>query len=257
MKKLILSRVYISRLFFSRGLLSLIIIFSAANGFSQVNDSLKEGRICKIVLYNGFEAEGFVSMRSPDTVYLKTDITELKIPVIAIKFVLNPGIEISDLEDRLISSEEIETPVVKTDTSAECDVYTEGGNIIKNVQIVSGTDTSVFAFKDGRVKDIPYTGIRKIVFKQSAPFGYGYLYGSAVGFAIGFFPFALSKGGGHPDFSGVGFGFLFGIVCSVPAGLIGGIIGVLSASDKVYLFNKGTDAAKINKIKYLIKKHPG
>ena len=43
-------------------------------------DSLKVGRDCKVVLYNGFQAEGKIVNRASDTITLQTDITNLFIP---------------------------------------------------------------------------------------------------------------------------------------------------------------------------------
>ncbi len=231
--------------------ISTVVISQNKNG-----DSLYYGRVCKLVLFNGFQAEGKITNRSADTVTLQTDITNLFIPVKDIKFVLNPDVELSDLEENdTLNYKTINITKVKIDTTDECDIYMNDKSILAGVELVKDTDSTLKIIKNDRSKIINIAGIRKIVFKTPAPFGRGYLIGSGIGFLIGFFPLALSKGGGHPDISGFGPGVIFGLICSVPAGLIGGVIGVLSASDDVYLFENGIYPVKIKRIIYAMEKH--
>lgn len=233
-------------------------LFFAVSIFAQNNssDSLRLGRDCKVVLYNGFQAEGRIVNRASDTVTLQTDITNLFIPVKDIKFVLNPDVEVSDLEemDTLKYSRDV-IDVVKIDTTDKCDIYLHDRSVMKDVLLIIDTDSTLKVIKENRTKIISIAGIRKIVFKVSAPFGKGYLFGSAIGFFIGFIPLAFSEGGGHPDFSGVGPGILFGLLCSIPAGLVGGVVGVLTAADDVYLFDNGIYPAKIKRIHHAMSKH--
>lgn len=233
-------------------------LFFAVSIFAQNNssDSLRLGRNCKVVLYNGFQAEGRIVNRASDTVTLQTDITNLFIPVKDIKFVLNPDVEVSDLEemDTLKYSRDV-IDVVKIDTTDKCDIYLHDRSVMKDVLLIIDTDSTLKVIKENRTKIISIAGIRKIVFKVSAPFGKGYLFGSAIGFFIGFIPLAFSEGGGHPDFSGVGTGILFGLLCSIPAGLVGGVVGVLTAADDVYLFDNGIYPAKIKRIHHAMSKH--
>lgn len=220
------------------------------------SDSLRLGRNCKIVLYNGFQAEGRIVNRASDTITLQTDITNLFIPVKDIKFVMNPEFEVSDIEetDTLNYSREV-VDAVKLDTTDKCDVYMNDKSVMIDVELLIDTDSTLKVIKENRTKVIGIAGIRKIVFKTSAPFGKGYLFGSAIGFFIGFIPLAFSEGGGHPDFSGIGPGILFGLLCSIPAGLIGGVVGVITASDDVYVFDNGTYPAKIKRIHHAMSKH--
>ncbi len=233
-------------------------IFLTGSTFAQNNssDSLGLGRNCKVVLYNGFQCEGRIVNRTSDTITLQTDITNLFIPVKDIKFVMNPEIEVSDIEenDTLNYSREV-IDEVKLDTTDKCDVYLHDKSVMNDVLLVIDTDSTLKVIKENRTKIIGIAGIRKIVFKVSAPFGKGYLFGSAIGFFIGFIPLAFSEGGGHPDFSGVGPGILFGLLCSIPAGLIGGIVGVITASDEVFIFDNGIYPSKIKRIHHAMSKH--
>ena len=235
-----------------------ISIFLTGSTFAQNNtsDSLRLGRNCKVVLYNGFQAEGRIVNRASDTVTLQTDITNLFIPVKDIKFVLNPDVEVSDLEetDTLNNSRDV-VDAVKIDTTEKCDIYMNDKSVMIDVELLIDTDSTLKVIKEDRTKVINIAGIRKIVFKTSAPFGKGYLFGSAIGFFIGFIPFAFSEGGGHPDFSGIGPGILVGLLCSIPAGLVGGVVGVLTASDDVYIFDNGIYPAKIKRIHHAMSKH--
>lgn len=237
-------------------LIALSCFICSAYAQNVKGDSLHTGRVCKLILYNGFQAEGEITFRNNDTLTLKTDITDLFIPVKDIKFVLNPEVELSDIEEiDTLRYSEINILTVKTDTTEECDIYMNDKSVLKDVKLITAGDSTIKIVKENRSKLINIAGIRKIVFKTSAPFGKGYLAGSLIGFAIGFFPFALAKGGGHPDFSGFGIGVLVGLACSIPGGLIGGVIGVLTAADDVYLFNKGIYPAKIKRIKFAMEKH--
>lgn len=238
-------------------LVAALFLMIANCSYSQgQSDSLRLGRNCKVVLYNGFQAEGRIVNRASDTVTLQTDITNLFIPVKDIKFVLNPDVEVSDLEetDTLKYSRDV-IDAVKIDTTDKCDIYLHDRSVMKDVLLIIDTDSTLKVIKENRTKIISIAGIRKIVFKVSAPFGKGYLFGSAIGFFIGFIPLAFSEGGGHPDFSGVGPGILFGLLCSIPAGLVGGVVGVLTAADDVYLFDNGIYPAKIKRIHHAMSKH--
>lgn len=238
-------------------LVAALFLMIANCSYSQgQSDSLRLGRNCKVVLYNGFQAEGRIVNRASDTVTLQTDITNLFIPVKDIKFVLNPDVEVSDLEemDTLKYSRDV-IDAVKIDTTDKCDIYLHDRSVMKDVLLIIDTDSTLKVIKENRTKIISIAGIRKIVFKVSAPFGKGYLFGSAIGFFIGFIPLAFSEGGGHPDFSGVGTGILFGLLCSIPAGLVGGVVGVLTAADDVYLFDNGIYPAKIKRIHHAMSKH--
>jgi hypothetical protein len=220
--------------------------------FSQT-DSLNIGRGCKLVFYNGTSVEGTISRRSSDSITLKTEYTRQRIAVKEIKFVLRFN---EDIPTALEEFEKYNSDFGISVISEECALYLDDRTILNDVNLIRQSDSTLMAFKDPGKREVPYSQVRKITFKPSAPFGKGYLIGSAVGFFIGFVPLAFSKGGGHPDISGPGVGALVGLVLSVPCGLIGGAIGLLAAQDEVYLFDEGAPPAKIKRINYLIEQHP-
>ena len=234
----------------------LLLLFDISFSQNNAGDSLAVGRVCKIVLHNGFQADGKIASRNADTVILATEITDLKIPVKDIRFVLNSDVELSDyLEGDTIDTDSRKATYIKQDTTVECDVYLSGGKKLTDVQMVFENDSTLKVIRNTEFRLIGIRGIRKIVFKPSAPFGKGYLVGSAFGFVLGFVPLAFTKGGGHPDFSGPGVGLVVGLILSVPCGLIGGVASVLGSSDDVVIFDEGLYAAKIKKIKFMINKH--
>ena len=163
---------------------------------AQTSDTLREGRNCKVVLYNGYQAEGTITERGSDTIKFKTDVIILSIPVKDIKFVMNPEFELSDIEE-IDTLDHNRIPVVeeKIDTTAECILYFNNKKVYNNVQLIVDTDTTLQVVKGDQSKIINISGIRKIVFKSPAPFGRGYLYGSSIGFAFGFFTLAFNRSG--------------------------------------------------------------
>ncbi len=234
----------------------LFLLAGSFNAQNNAGDSLAVGRVCKLVLYNGFQTEGKISGRTSDTLIFATEYTDLRIPVNSIKFVLNSDVELSDyLDPDTIDTESRKATYVKQDTTEECDIYFSHGKKLTDVHMVYENDSLLKVIRNSESRVIGIAGIRKIVFKPNAPFGKGYLVGSVFGFALGFMPLAFSKGGGHPDFSGPGFGLLAGLVVSVPCGLIGGVISLLGSSDDVVIFDEGLYPAKNKKIRFMIEKH--
>ncbi|HMQ99626.1 MAG TPA: hypothetical protein PKE39_11435 [Ignavibacteria bacterium] len=237
-------------------LVSIIILnlVSTANSQNNSSDSLRLGRNCKIVLYNGFQAEGKIVNRGSDTITLQTDVTRHDIPVNGIKFVLNPEIELSDVEENPTGKyEELNIETVRIDTTEYCDIYMDDKSSYLNVRVILDTDTTIRVVKDNRSKTVNIAGIRKMEFKPSAPFGKGYFIGSLVGIGIGLVT-GLSISGGHGS---IGFPGLiaFCFLASIPAGLVGGVIGAITAKNEMYLFEKGLKANKIKRIEFIIKKH--
>jgi hypothetical protein len=217
-------------------------------------DSLYDGRPCKLILYNGYEATGNVVRKQNDTIFFKTEVVTLKVPLSEIKFVLDPDADLpeSGVEDdsktvQIITRTEI-------DTSDECDLYLDDRTVMNDVELVYLNDSTLQSIKQGIPKPVKISGVRKIVFKPIAPFGRGYIIGSAIGFAAGFFSLAFARGHGE-QWGGPGVGLVFGFLLSVPAGLLGGVVGVISSSEDIYLFESGTNTAKSKRLKYIVEKH--
>src|SRR5947208_14533952 len=109
-------------------IVALILLWFNVKAFAI--DSLYTGRVCKIILTYGFEAEGTITKVHPDTVWLSTKYKELGIPVRDIKFVLEPGAEPSE-ETEVEQLKVIEAP--KIDSTDECGVYLSSSSVLKNV----------------------------------------------------------------------------------------------------------------------------
>src|SRR5262245_14748459 len=81
-------------------------------------DSMRVGRMCKIIMHSGFEAEGTIDNRNSDTLWLKTEYSLLKIPIKDIKFVTEPGVVIGEIiEQEELTGKPYVPPPVKIDTS--------------------------------------------------------------------------------------------------------------------------------------------
>ena len=243
--------------------LSILLFFgNSSDSFSQGNitsfgDSMFVGKHCKVVLFNGFEAVGKISYLTADSMRLKSEMTEHKILVKDIKYILKPDEDVGVREDPESIIKEIEKDdFVKDFVSEECDVYLADKSLLKDVNLLILSDSSFYAVKYAAKRVILISDIRKVVFKPVAPFWKGYLVGSLAGFAIGFLPLAFTKGGGHPDISGPGVGIVVGLILSIPAGLIGGVIHAFAAADEVYNFEQGYSFTKYKRLAYIIKNHP-
>lgn len=216
------------------------------------SDSLFIGRKCKIILYYGFEAEGIITKVNPDTIWLKTDEMEYKIPVSHIKRVTDTETELSELEREMFPEK-----LTRIDITDECDIYLSGGSLIKDAKLMLESDTILITIKGQKQKVIKIADVRKIVFKPIAPFGKGFIIGAGIGFVSGFISiFAFAERGGHPDISVLlGGGLIIGLVLALPCGVIGGVIGAIASKSDVYYFDKGISSAKLKRVKYIIKKH--
>lgn len=140
-------------------------------------------------------------------------------------------------------------------TSDECDLYLGNKTVLSDVELRYLNDSTVLTKKDDKPMHVDISEIRKIVFKPAAPFGKGFLIGAGIGFLAGFLPSLFIEP--HPgEWGGPGIGLIVGLILVLPSGVIGGVVGILTSSDDTYLFDKGITKAKINRLKYIIKKHP-
>ncbi len=231
---------------------ALFVMLANCFNVNAQNDSLRLGRDCKIVLFNGFQSEGRIVNRTSDTITLRTDITNLFIPVKDIQFVLDPDVEVSDLYEMDTLTYGIdEMNAVGIDTSGRCDIYLQDKSVMSDVLLVIDTDSTIKVIKENRTKILNIAGLRKIVFKTTAPFGKGYWIGSIIGAGVSFLTIYLFSLGSadvyhYIVYSGLG---------SIPFGIIGGLFGELFARDDIYLFHKGIYPGKIKIIKAAIEKH--
>jgi len=215
----------------------------------EKGDSLFTGRTCKVFLYNGFEAEGLITKTTVDTIWLKTDIKEFKIPVSSIKFVSNSETDLTELEaDDL-------TPLA-ADTTEKCNVYLSGGSLLKDVMLLYESDSTLIALKEKKARVIKIEDVRKIVFTAGSGFWKGFLIGGAVGLGSGLLLGILIASDERSYFK-IGFGgtLALGIIFALPAGLVGGVIGAIADRDESYTLPVGYSVTKAKRIKYIIKKH--
>lgn len=234
-------------------ILAVLILLGVSVYSQQTGDSLRTGRACKIVLFNGFQAEGNIVSREADTVVLQTDITKLYIPVKDIKLVLNPDVELSDIEPEPTGNFDEDTVTsVKSGYSDECDVYLDDKSALVKVKLSADTDSTVKVLKEDRYKVISIASIRKIEFKPPAPFGKGYFIGSLIGAGLSFVTLVSFGAIGYVHFGEI---IAFCGLTSIPAGLIGGVVGMLTAKNDIYIFEKGDSPVKLKRIRYLIEKH--
>lgn len=106
------------------------------------------GKQCKVVLFNGFEAVGKISYLTADSMRLKSEMTEHKILVKDIKYILKPDEDVSVREDPENIIKEIESQIIVRDfASGECDVYLSDKTLLKDVNVLFISDTSVYAVK--------------------------------------------------------------------------------------------------------------
>lgn len=232
-------------------ILAVLILLGVSVYSQQTGDSLRTGRACKIVLFNGFQAEGNIVSREADTVVLQTDITKLYIPVKDIKFVLNPEVEVSDIEeaDEIKKNDFIE--VTKIDTTDKCDLFVNDKSFMSGVLLVKDTDTTIKVIKDNKSKILNIAVIRKIVFRSNAPFGKGYLIGSLIGAGVSFVSIMLLSMGSAEVYQYI----VYSALGSIPFGVIGGLLGEIFAKDDIYLFENGIYPAKIKRIHYAMSNH--
>jgi hypothetical protein len=128
--------------------------------------------------------------------------------------------------------------------------------VLKDVELVWESDTTLIAVKEKKSRTIKIEDIRKIVFKPVAPFGHGFLIGGAIGFAIGFIPFVFTEPTSENwHIGGPATGFIVGLILVVPCGLIGGIVGLIASKDDVYNFDGGISNLKSKRMRYVMKKH--
>ncbi len=235
-------------------IIPIVLLLLAGSSFAQNNagDSLAVGRVCKIVLHNGFQADGKIASRTSDTIILAIEYTDLKIPVNSIKFVLNADVELSDYLDGDTSSTEVELESsIKGEISKECDIYIENMKRIPDVNVYLQSDTTICAINGKTSKIYHISGLRKIVFSVSSPFGKGFWIGGAITAGIGIgIVYLLSMG--EAEFLHY---LLFGTLTALPGAVIGGTLGEFFSGYDVYLFNKGITVSKLLKLKFIISKH--
>ncbi len=170
-----------------------------------------------------------------------------KILVLFAVIIFISGAELKAQEDSISDSS------VKSD---ECSIYLQSRTLIKDVEIVGVKDSNVFIIKNYVNDKINIEEIRTIKFKGSGGFWKGALIGAAFDAAV-FIMLAIAVPSGHGEYAGWNKIMLLyiGAIGLIPAGLIGGLMGVISQEDKIYQLPKGDIEAKIRSIRKIIKEN--
>ena len=151
----------------------------------------------------------------------------------------------SSLPDSVISEQG--SFVNGSDTTGECDVYLKNRSLLKNVRMVSLSDSSLVIMKDSVRRVINAADVMKIVFTAGAGFWKGALIG--MGISVGVFT-AIGALSGYP-----GLGIVYGLVTGLPVALLGGLIGAFADKDEVYYLTKMNTRNKIKRIRYIMSLH--
>jgi hypothetical protein len=132
----------------------------------------------------------------------------------------------------------------------ECDVFLKDRSSLKNVSLVKLSGNSLFVVKDGIRKKIEAQDINKIRFPGSSGFWTGAVVGTGASLAAWTFVIIAFRGEFTPNI--IAYELLF----SLPAGLVGGLIGLIfSTNDEVYDISGGNPNARLKRLKYIIEKH--
>jgi hypothetical protein len=132
--------------------------------------------------------------------------------------------------------------------SEKCDVLVKGSVPLKDVQIVEAGDSTFTAYKEGVSKVIAYENLVRIKFRNN-----GFWTGAVIGGAGVFGIFAIT--GALYGKEAAGWGVMLGALFSLPAGLVGGLIGEFAAQDEVVDFKGLNNNLKAKRLKLLMQKH--
>jgi len=223
----------------------LIIIFISLNIITVIsstgdNDSLYSGKVCYLILINGFESDGIITLVKDDTIWFRNEYTEYRVPVSHIKSVNRYA------EDE----EEYDYTYYGPDTSAYCDIYLGSGSKLVDVRLLLVNDSALYFLKWKTKKQLKVEDVRKIEFTGSN-FGDGFLTGAGFGLGLSLI-YTLTASQGSATFSrAIPYCFSF----SVFTGLLGGLISSIANEHETYFFNKGYSGEKYRKLKYITIKH--
>ncbi len=156
--------------------------------------------------------------------------------------------EPADLTDSSNQSTDI---IAQTD---ECDIFMKNRLLYKDVRIVSLLRNEIRIDKNGIRKDIDVNQINKIKFSGPSGFWTGALIGAGVS-SLGL----IIAGIISPGKEAFGYALIYASVSLLPAGLVGGLIGLVTApEDELYDISGGNPKARLKRLKYLIHEHtPG
>ncbi len=133
----------------------------------------------------------------------------------------------------------------------ECDIFMKDRTSRLNVYITSLIDSSLKIEEGGYYDFLNVNNINKIKFHKGTDFWAGAVVGAGISFT--YFAFAAFRA--H-DNEGRGWSTMFALLSIVPAGLVGGLIGIATTpDDDLYDFSQGNPNAKMKRLRYIIEKH--
>jgi len=211
---------------------------------SSIKDSLIEGRTYDVTLESGLEIEGVLTFEDSVSIVIESqgDIYKLaRDQIKSIMIVIPESSEETGETDR-------KDVVQKTN---ECEIYLKNRTLFKNV-LITGLNDSILSIEKGGVrKKINVFEVNKIKFKSEWTFWDGALMGSGIPLAL----FILFTSFGDRDNDSYGYVVVFSLGAIIPAGVIGGVLGILLQKDDLYDFSSANPKAKLKRIKYIIHKH--
>jgi hypothetical protein len=132
----------------------------------------------------------------------------------------------------------------------ECDIFLKNRSSYKDVNMISLRDTTLEISKLGVKRFIGINQINKIKFKGASGFWTGALIGAGVS-TFGWFLAGLAVGG-----EGSPYLLLYASMSLLPAGLVGGLVGLIAApEDYLYDISGGNPNARLKRLKYIMQKH--
>jgi hypothetical protein len=139
---------------------------------------------------------------------------------------------------------------VYNDTTDECDINLDNSILLKDVKIIDAGDSLFTITKLNVDRKFEISQIKSIKFINHG-FSKGLIYGVLASTAFwGILGTATSSAWGK---SGVW--FLIGFVLGIPTGIITGIITEFATQDDIYDFGNINNAAKLSRLKYIMREH--
>jgi hypothetical protein len=235
---------------FSTWLLSVAFCVSAQGKtfdfgiFTMAGDSLITGSTYDVLLYSELEIEGVLTFEDSVSIVIKSKGDIYRIGKDQIKSILLV------IPESTVGTNETEMKQKRQETS-ECEIYMKNRSSFKNVLITGLVDSLISIEKEGVRKKIDVFEVNKIKFKSDWTFWDGALMGAGIPLAV--FIFYTSFADKHDkSYPGV---LMISLGAIIPAGIIGGVIGIMTQKDDLYDFSNANPKAKLKRMNHIIKKH--
>lgn len=141
--------------------------------------------------------------------------------------------------------------LIRTEKTEECQIFLKNRSMFKDVSITGYSPSSIEIEKKNIRKLININEINRMKFEGSMGFWGGAAIGAGVSMAGWFIVGIAAK-----DDKAMPYALMFGLASIVPAGLIGGLVAVITgSSDITYDFSNANPDAKLKRLKHIINKH--